>query len=190
MMDILVKEPLHLKENSKLLAKIHKDMHQDSIDIQISVKEKLTYDINNAKDLTQTEKDKILAYLEKLPVGDKICHFDFHPGNIMMSSNKPIIIDWMTACSGNPCADVARTIVLLQFGEIEHVSFLKKLVVNLFKHYIGRVYLKEYLKITKIKKSDVKEWIVPIVAARLAEWLTEYERQNLLKYLRKELKSI
>jgi len=42
----------------------------------------------------------------------RVCHFDFHPGNVLVSPNGWVVIDWLTAASGPPVADLARTLVL------------------------------------------------------------------------------
>lgn len=39
---------------------------------------------------------------------------DFHPGNIILSSRGPIIIDWMNALVGNQAADVTRSSMMFQ----------------------------------------------------------------------------
>ena len=36
--------------------------------------------------------------------GASVCHFDFHPGNILVRGPKYQVIDWMTACAGNKVA--------------------------------------------------------------------------------------
>jgi Phosphotransferase enzyme family len=41
-----------------------------------------------------------------------VCHFDFHPGNVLVSADGWIVIDWITVASGPPMADLARTLVL------------------------------------------------------------------------------
>ena len=41
-----------------------------------------------------------------------ICHFDFHPDNVMVGARDWIVIDWLTAASGPGLADLARTLVL------------------------------------------------------------------------------
>src|SRR5437588_451136 len=50
-----------------------------------------------------------LGVLEGLPAGDRLCHGDFHPGNLMGTWEAPVVIDWGNASRGEPLADVART---------------------------------------------------------------------------------
>ena len=55
----------------------------------------------------------LIALLADLDDGRRaLCHFDLHPGNVIVSPTGWMIIDWMTASSGPPDADFARTLVL------------------------------------------------------------------------------
>jgi thiamine kinase-like enzyme len=62
----------------------------------------LTRAIRNAPHLGDTLREKALSYLAALPDDKKICHGDFHPGNVLITDKGAIVIDWMTASSGNP----------------------------------------------------------------------------------------
>jgi thiamine kinase len=42
----------------------------------------------------------------------EVCHFDFHPDNVIVTPNGWVVIDWLTAASGPPPADLARTLLL------------------------------------------------------------------------------
>ncbi len=39
-------------------------------------------------------KSKAHTMLNALPDGDFLCHGDFHPDNVMMTSGDPVLIDW------------------------------------------------------------------------------------------------
>ncbi len=56
----------------------------------------------------------------------RLCHGDFHPGNIIMSGDGPVIVDWFDACRGDAAGDIARTSLLLGAGRLntEHVRHL------------------------------------------------------------------
>ncbi|MFD1910018.1 phosphotransferase family protein [Paenibacillus rhizoplanae] len=57
----------------------------------------------------------MLSRLAELPDGEKLCHGDFHPDNILMD-DKLWVIDWMTGVRGNPAADVARSVIMFSIG--------------------------------------------------------------------------
>ncbi len=41
-----------------------------------------------------------------------VCHFDFHPGNVLVGPGGWVVIDWLTVAAGPAAADLARTLVL------------------------------------------------------------------------------
>jgi Ser/Thr protein kinase RdoA (MazF antagonist) len=44
--------------------------------------------------------------------GSGVCHFDFHPSNVLVGPDGWVVIDWVTAATGPSVADLARTLVL------------------------------------------------------------------------------
>lgn len=45
--------------------------------------------------------------------GDRILHRDLHPGNVMLTSRGPVVIDWHNAAEGPPGVDVCLTAIIL-----------------------------------------------------------------------------
>ena len=74
----------------------------------------------------------MLEEINALPQGNMLLHGDFHPGNVLISTeHRPIVIDFMNVCSGPALYDIARTYVLLKekdeaFGR----SYLAKMEVS------------------------------------------------------------
>ena len=93
----------------------------------------------------------------------------------------------MTACAGNPAADVARTWLLLKYGEMRNADKKTAFVVSAVKAIIRRQYLRNVCRLSHITRTEVDSWIVPVAAARLSEWLTESERRKLLRLIREKL---
>lgn len=53
--------------------------------------------------------------INALPEGDTLLHGDFHPGNVLISTDhRPVVIDFMNVCRGPALYDVARTYFLLK----------------------------------------------------------------------------
>ena len=179
-----------IRKYSRTLASLHSEIHKNRIDILNDVKEALCENIDSAAVLTDWEKENIKSYINKLPDKNNLCHFDFHPGNVMIRDNIFCVIDWMTACNGDANADVARTLLLLRYGELKYGNHFTKAAVQIFKRYIGKIYFSEYKKITGITKYDTEQWILPLAAARLTEWITDSEKQKLLKLVKEKLKYI
>ena len=179
-----------IKESAKSLALLHSEIHKINMAIGRDVKEKLSFCIDRAVELTALEKHKIKTFLNALPGGNSLCHFDFHPGNVMVQDGAFYIIDWMTACTGDKNADVARTFLLFQFGQMRYANPFFKAAAQTLKKYIGNVYYREYKRISGISDRDMEPWILPVAAARLTEWITGSERKKLLKLIRERLKQL
>jgi hypothetical protein len=79
---------------------------------------------------------------------------------------------------------------MLKFGELPHASWLMKKMVAIFQHRIYKVYSKEYLLISGKKMEDIKQWELPVAAARLREWIPESEKQILLQLIENECASL
>lgn len=158
---------------------------QKKVNIEIpSVHEKLKEDIQSVDELSQAEKNRLYEYIDLLPKGLYLCHFDFHPGNIIIRNRKAVVIDWMTACIGDKLADVARTGVLLKYSESPTTPFLIRKIIKKFQKTVYEEYIQEYLKITKENIDEINKWEYPIMAARLREYIPKNEKRLLLKAVR------
>lgn len=186
----MLKKIYKVKSYAKSLAALHFKIHEVKIEALKSVREKLYANIDATTALSNLEKDKIKAYTDTLPDDNRLCHFDFHPGNVMLQEESSIVIDWMTACSGNPNADVARTYLLLKFGELQHVNFLVKKVAHVFEKYIGKIYLEAYKSLTGVSDYEIEQWLLPVAAARLIEWISTEEKEKLLMLVKEKLLEI
>jgi hypothetical protein len=70
---------------------------------------------------------ELSALLADLDDGGRgVCHYDFHPLNVLVGPDGWVVIDWLTAASGPPSADLARTLVLMGRWSAEPVvTFLR-----------------------------------------------------------------
>jgi aminoglycoside phosphotransferase (APT) family kinase protein len=100
------------------------------------------------------------AWLPAAPCGsgDRLLHMDFHPLNIILSSDGPVVVDWTRASRGDPAVDVAATWVLLASGEIND-SRLEALIVSVGRKALLNAYLKVFSDsgVASVL-SDVVEW--------------------------------
>lgn len=100
------------------------------------------------------------AWLPDAPCGsgDTLLHMDFHPLNVMLSREGPMVLDWTRASRGDPLVDVAATWVLLASGEVNN-SRLEAIVVNFGRKALLNAYLKPFLN-TGVKSAlgEVVEW--------------------------------
>lgn len=192
MIRVMLQSILKINHYSQMLAHTHLEIHKTKLkpERNFTVKERLKGNIAAVEPLDETKKKLLLDYLAELPDGESLCHFDYHPGNIMFQDKEPIIIDWMTAGVGDPCADVARTCLLLSYGELPNTGFAVGKLVAIFQRHVGKIYYKEYLKLSNVAEKDVEKWLLPVAAARLAEWIPEGEKEALLAIIEQWMKKI
>lgn len=170
-----------INKYAKKFAHYHLSIQKPVSDNIYTVKNKLEEDLRCVDALSDEKKESIRKYLKQLPEGNVLCHFDFHPGNIMISNNKAIFLDWMTACRGDACADVARTCLLLKYGEVAHAPWVIRRLISIFQHHIYKIYIREYLTISQRSMEDINSWELPVAAARLREWIPDNEKKILLQ---------
>ncbi len=127
-----------------------------------------------------------LGALEGLPDGDRLCHGDFHPGNILMDGATPVLIDWTNARRGDAAADVARTLLILRIGEPPPgTSAVLRLLALVGRRILVGLYLRSYQRWRPLDMGLVGRWQVPVAAARLAEGIKE-ETAALLAFLERD----
>ena len=95
-----------------------------------------------------------------------ICHGDFHPINILIDDDRYFVIDWVLATQGNPEADVAGTYLITSVYSTNKgdKTFFEFIVDALGGKLIAEIYLKEYIRITKMDRKKILRWI-PVRAA-------------------------
>ena len=118
-----------------------------------SLKSRLATNITGIGLLDEQLKQALLGRLAGMPGGDRLCHGDFHPVNVLGQNSLPMVIDWPDACCGDPAADVCRSYLLLK----------------LHAEDIAEPYLDAYCNITNTPRANILDWLRYVAAARLAE---------------------
>jgi Ser/Thr protein kinase RdoA (MazF antagonist) len=163
----------------RTLGQLHAKVHSVARPQLPSVRDYLQRDIKRAQELTAELRSAVTARLQELPDGTAICHGDFHPDNVILTREGPVIIDWMTAGHGNPAADVARTVLMLRHGQPIGASALQLKLIELLRQQLLAGYLRAYRAVRPCPDSAIEEWVPVIAAARLSEGI-ETEREMLL----------
>ena len=190
MMKVIASKPWRVKKEAQRLAELHK-LIQQRVEFKLPcLKERLKDTISRVELLKDDVKTKLYKYIDELEDSDILCHGDFHPDNIMITSNGEKIIDWMTATKGNPLADIARTSVMFKFAVVPIKSYMEKQIVNFIRNRFYLEYLKHYIKLTGVKIEQIEQWELPVAAARLTEWLPENEIKDLLEFVNMEIRKI
>jgi aminoglycoside phosphotransferase (APT) family kinase protein len=96
-------------------ARMHEVVAPDDLP---NLRQLVRWKIETASELPAELADFALKKLDALPDGDRLCHGDFHPGNVLVGRDGPAVIDWTDASRGDPAADLARTRLLLRQGAV------------------------------------------------------------------------
>jgi uncharacterized protein (TIGR02172 family) len=174
-LDLFRRKPWRVVAYARILAQMHTQVHEcvfnaDGIPAQ---RKRLQNKINHADALSASLKTSLLNTLQSLPDGDRVCHGDFHPANVLLSGNDARVIDWMDASRGNPLADVARTsIIFLGSAATKEAS---NLMLQIFIKIAHAVYLREYFRLRPNGKDEYRRWLPIVAGARLSEGIPELE---------------
>jgi aminoglycoside phosphotransferase (APT) family kinase protein len=169
-------KPWRLSSLMRVFAKLHLEMHRYGVPELPSLKERLAKRVSritgevpdDLREFAEKVKAAAFARLEDLPEDDKLCHGDFHPDNIIMSSRGPIIIDWSDTTKGNPAADVARTSILFSIGTPAE-GRIGGWFLRLARKRALSLYLKLYLKQSAIQPESIDAWQLPVLLTRMTE---------------------
>jgi hypothetical protein len=174
MWEAVQKQPWLIISLARKTAQLQAWMHATPIQSDLPLqRHRLENKLKSAKSLPDhLRKDSLIA-LSTLPDGNSICHGDFHPGNILLSPDRAVVIDWIDSSRGNPLADVARTSIIVlgaaRTSQIPH--YLSKFIVRLF-HLI---YIRTYFQLRPGGGAEYRRWLPVIAAARLSENMPELE---------------
>ncbi len=113
-------------------------------------------------------QERAAARLVDLVDGDRLLHGDFHPGNVLLGTDGPVVIDWPNAVVGPPAADLAMTMIILSVGSPGEVSLVERALVAGARRLYTRLHLKSALaKEPSTTPADVTAWVPVMAALRL-----------------------
>ena len=184
------KHPETLLAAPKIMAEQQMALHRTHTKVIRSYKEMVRDCLNKPvmDFLTESERTEILRRLDALPDGDSILHLDYHPDNIMSDGEHISVIDYMTAASGAPAADVAATLYLLNEGEmIPGLNPAVAAVMEFLRKTICKKYLKRYKAASGMTDEEIAPWRLPFLIVRLGVWCIESETDDLQRKIREEL---
>ena len=174
MLETFRMKPWMLFRFARLLARLHADMHACTVSELPSQRRRLEDRIRETRGLSTDVKGAVLKALDEITDDDRLCHGDFHPDNILMTTEGPIIIDWMDATSGNPSLDVARTSLLLSMGALPlGTPAPARWLMEAMRHWFHMAYLRRYFQLRPSGRQQPTAWQSVIAAARLGENITE-----------------
>lgn len=179
-MDWIRRNPMRAGWALDRMGEIHGAMHQAEGGALRSLKQVLATDISYGPAPITLQRAAI-AYLDTLADGDALTHGDFHLGNVMMTPQGMMVIDWSKAAAGNPAADAVRSEMLMRFG-IGPSDW----VTNLWRDWAARRLRKSYLASGAVTARDMDLWR-PVVALAWLRARDAGRTPTFMRYLNKAL---
>ena len=178
MLDMLQRRPWRVIHFGRMLAGLHAQMHACVFDADVpEQRTKLQHKIKDAHALPIYVKPKLLDVVDSLPGGDRVCHGDFHPANVLVDGNYSTVIDWIDATRGNPLADVARTSIITLGAAAS--SQIPNPILKIFVRIFHFAYVRNYFRLRPGGEDEHREyrrWLPVVAGARLNENIPELEK--------------
>jgi len=178
LLEMLRCRPWRIIKWTRLFARLQKRVHSISAPALPPLRDRLGEKIRDAAALPSDLKVQVTQLLQQQDDDNRLCHGDFHPGNIILTRKGPVVIDWIDAGSGHPLADVSRTRYLLEKSNMERIMHLSP-QDRLSRQLFTRFYLMAYSPNRPYKRSSLRAWDIINAAARLDEGISLEEGQLL-----------
>ena len=115
----MLSNPDEVQQYVECIVRLHMRVHALPAVHLADLKVRLTDNIVATGVLAEPRRRDLLEGIARMPDGDRLCHGDFHPMNILGEPSQPVIIDWPDACRGDPAADVCRSYLLMKLHAAE-----------------------------------------------------------------------
>lgn len=165
---LMEKDPENLEKYMEQFVDLQLTMHAKKAPRLTLQKDKFARKISSLKDTVDaTVRYELHTRLDSMPTHTKLCHGDFNPSNVIVSSDGTMtIVDWSHATQGNASGDAAIT--YLEFALRDQ----KK----------ADLYLNLFCKKSDTAKQYVQKWLPIAAAAQLTKGVPE-ERDFLMRWI-------
>lgn len=184
MLEAILANPQKLVPYVRILAELQSNMHMRTACKLPPQRQWLRRKIQSVSELPGETKAALLTRLDRLQDRNAICHGDFHPENLLITAEEPVIIDWVDSTQGSPLLDLARTSLILRVGELPPTAnerYREKL--GEMRHLFYEAHLEHYARVQSISREALTRWVSPVAAARLSDGIGNNEKAGLLGIL-------
>ena len=163
---LMDENPEEAEKYLEIFVDVQLDVLSHSAPLLKRLKDKMTDKIERSE-LDACTRYELQARLAGMPKHLKLCHGDFNPSNVIISSDgTPFVIDWAHATQGNGSADAARSYMLFKLEG---------------KDDIAERYLELFCEKSNTERKYVQKWM-PIVAASQSVKNRPEEHELLMKW--------
>lgn len=153
---------------AKLLAEFHIRIHECSGEGLPSIHDNTRMKIDRSQLLDDAIKEKLKAQLSTMPSGKSICHGDFHPDNVFLTEDGPVVIDWIDATMGPSVADMVRTILLISYCDLPSEPKQGDVFAKIKTEFV-KTYQAKYLELKPLPNQIINLWTPILAGSRLSE---------------------
>jgi aminoglycoside phosphotransferase (APT) family kinase protein len=170
MLALLSRRPWRMLGLARALADAHRAVHRVQAPADLpDLRQVLAARIEDAV-LPRRLREFVSRVLDGLPTGDRLCHGDFHPGNVLVAPDRVSVIDWANAARGVPEADHARTVLLLRWAApLPGTPLMSRGLMAVGRSVFAHGYARTYGGGSDRSSRHLDPWLAVHAAARLSE---------------------
>ena len=182
---VLDRRPLSVFASGRVMGELHAAMHARVAPDELPALDDVLRDrLAAAEALPDDLRPRVLAVLDGLRRGDRLCHGDMHIGNVLGTPSAPAVIDWGDATRGAPVADVARTWILIRFGVLPPgAPLVAHALSGVGRRVVLARYFAAYRAAAPLDDALLARWQVVRAASRLWDPVPE-DHPHVLRHVR------
>jgi aminoglycoside phosphotransferase (APT) family kinase protein len=188
LLEELAARPWRIWSLGRVCGRLHARLNSVSAGNELpEVRQSLAVQIRVSSLVPERYAEFALKELETLPEGDRLCHGDFHPGNVMLSDGEPVVIDWPNATRGDYHSDFARGTLVLKLGDPPDTApWLIRFSARFARTIIRSSYEGAYRKALTVDPALHRRWETVRAIHRLQDGI-DSEREKLLRLAEERL---
>ena len=168
---LALKAPWRIPGLARRMARLHRRMHAAPFGAQApNLRARLGARISGLDVLPVELRTRLLDRVSRLPDGDRVCHGDLHPENVLCTPDRDVAIDWLDVAVGHPQGDVARTSIILLGAAASTTNPL----LGAAARWFHGVYLRDYFR-SETSRETYQAFLPVVAAARLGEGIVEQQ---------------
>lgn len=163
-------DPQRIRELAGLLAETHRRIFAAGpADGLRGLIARIRMKLQDVHQISDTERDEADLAAQELPAGAALLHGDLHPGNVLLTDDGPVAIDWFDASVGHPVGDIVRSSMLMRpFGDRGDPPHLPGADVDTLE-LLHDSYLDAMSDELQVPLEQLHRWETLVAASRLSE---------------------